>query len=156
MRVWRLALGRYREMDGEGARLYGGRWNSPGVPVVYAATHISLALVEQLVHLKPERLPDAFRVLAVEMPDDAPLESPTPLVDPNDQDACRRYGDNWVASLRSAALVVPSVVVPARLQPGEIDIEERNVVLNPRHASAGGWRVVETSFRIDPRLRGGR
>lgn len=156
MRVWRLALGRYRELDGEGARLYGGRWNSLGVPVVYAATHISLALIEQLVHLKPERMPDAFRALAIEVPNDAAVETAAHSVHPSDQAACRQFGDDWAASLRSAILIVPSVAVAARLQPGEIETEERNVLLNPRHASAAAWRVVETSFRVDPRLRGGQ
>lgn len=51
MRVCRLAAGQCRETDGEGARVYGGRWNSPGIPVVHAATRVSLALLEQLVHV---------------------------------------------------------------------------------------------------------
>jgi RES domain-containing protein len=124
--------------------------------VVYAATHISLALVEHLVHLKPERMPDSFRALAIEVPDDAVMETAAHSVRPSDQAACRQFGDDWAASLRSAILVVPSVVVAARLHPGEIETEERNILLNPRHASASAWRVEETSFRVDPRLRGGR
>jgi RES domain-containing protein len=153
MRVWRLALGRYREVDGEGARLYGGRWNSPGNPVVYTATHISLALLEQLVHVNPDRLPDAFRVLAIEVPDEPPPEIASATVLPTDPVACRRYGDAWAASQRSAALVVPSAVVAATLQPGDLETQERNVLLNPRHASADMWRVLETSFRVDARLK---
>ena len=143
-------------MDGEGARLYGGRWNSPGVPVVYAATHISLALIEQLVHMRPERVPDAFRALAIQVPNDTAVETAAPLVQTDDPAACRQYGDDWAASLRSAILIVPSVLVAARLQPGDIEAQERNVLLNPQHASAHTWRIVETSFRVDPRLRGGQ
>jgi RES domain-containing protein len=153
VRVWRLALGRHHELDGEGARLYGGRWNSPGVPVVYAATHLSLALLEQLVHVSLERMPDAFRAFAIELPDDVPVE--TIKLSPSNSDpiACRRYGDIWATTLRSAALIVPSVVVPAMLDPGGISTDERNVVLNPRHTSVAAWRVVETTFRIDPQLK---
>jgi RES domain-containing protein len=153
VRVWRLALARHHELDGEGARLYGGRWNSPGVPVVYAATHLSLALLEQLVHVSPERLPDTFRAFAIELPDDAPVETIKLSPSDNDPIACRHYGDNWATALRSAMLIVPSAVVPATLDPDGISTDERNVVLNPRHASAVAWRVVETSFRIDPRLK---
>lgn len=153
MRVWRLALGRHHELDGEGARLYGDRWNSPGVPVVYAATHLSLALLEQLVHVSLERLPDAFRAFAIELPDDAPVETVRLAPDRGDPLACRRYGDVWAASGRAAALIVPSVLVPAMLDPGGIGTDERNVVLNPRHGSAGAWRIVETAFRIDARLK---
>lgn len=154
MRVWRLALGRFHELDGEGARLYGGRWNSPGVPVVYTATHLTLALLEQLVHFDPARLPGAFRAFAIELPDDVPTETAELAAD--DPAECREHGDVWAASLRSAALIVPSVLVPPALHPGRIATGERNVLLNPRHRSALSWLVTETSFRIDPRLRRGR
>jgi RES domain-containing protein len=153
VRVWRLALGRYPALDGEGASLYGGRWNSPGTPMVYAATHLSLALLEQLVHLNPARLPESFRAFAVDLPDDDPVEHGRPDIASDDIEATRRTGDLWATSLRSAALLVPSVIVPAVLHPGTILTTERNVLLNPRHSSLVGWRVVETSFRPDSRLR---
>lgn len=151
MLVWRLALGRYKELDGEGARLYGGRWNSPGTAMVYAATHIALALLEQLVHVSPTRLPGSFRVFAITLPEETEHAAPDLPVD--DLEATRRAGDDWASSLRSAALVVPSVIVPAALDPGGIGTTERNVLLNPRHPTAATWRAVETSFRVDPRLR---
>jgi RES domain-containing protein len=44
--VWRLARRAFAALDGEGARLYGGRWNRAGQPVVYAAQNLSLALLE--------------------------------------------------------------------------------------------------------------
>jgi RES domain-containing protein len=153
VRVWRLALGRHHELDGEGARLYGGRWNSPGVPVVYTATHLSLALLEQLVHLNPERLPTAIRAFAIDLPEDASVERAEVSPDPRDAEACRQHGDAWAASRRSAALIVPSVLVPARLEPGGVGTDERNVLLNPQHGSAAQWRVVETAFRVDARLK---
>lgn len=151
MRVWRLALGRTHRLDGEGARLYGGRWNSPGTPVVYAATRLSLALLEQLVHLDPARLPVALRAFAIDLPEEAVVETASIAAD--DPVACRRFGDSWAASLRSAAAIVPSAVVPAVLHPDETATEEYNVLLNPRHPAAALWRVTETDFRVDPRLR---
>ncbi len=154
MRAWRLALGRYHELDGEGARLYGGRWNSPGTPLVYAATHVSLALLEQLVHLNLDRIPATFCGFSIDLPDDVPVETPTVAAD--DVTECRRYGDAWAVSLRSAVLMVPSAVLPPSLQPGEILTDERNVLLNLRHASARPWRVVETSFQVDRQLRRSR
>lgn len=156
MLVWRLALGRFPETDGEGARLYGGRWNSPGVAMVYTATHVSLALLEQLVHLNSEELPSAFRTFAIRIPDDSPTESAPDMAEPAEREVCRKLGDDWIASMRSCALIVPSVLVAPMFQPGDIPTMERNVLLNPRHASAVHWQVVETSFRVDSRLRGGR
>ncbi len=151
--MWRLASGSHGQLDGEGARRFGGRWNSPGVPVVYAASHLTLALLEQLVHFEPEDLPDSFRAFAIDLPEGAAVEVLEAPSAPVDIAASRLHGDAWAASLRSAALVVPSVVIPARLTPGDIPTTERNVVLNPRHVSAAAWRATETSFRVDPRLR---
>ena len=41
----RLVLSKYAEsaFDGQGARLFGGRWNSKGTPMVYAASSLALA-----------------------------------------------------------------------------------------------------------------
>ena len=135
MLVWRLALGRYKELDGEGARLYGGRWNSPGTAMVYAATHIALALLEQLVHVSPTRLPRSFRVFAITLPEETEHAAPDLPVD--DLEATRRAGDDWASSLRSAALVVPCDGRSCARQPwSPVDL-------------AGGRDL----FRVDPRLR---
>lgn len=153
MLFWRLALGRYPTLDGESARLYGGRWNSPGTPIVYAATGITLALLEQLVHVSPARLPRSSRAFAITLPDETEIEHAALDLAVDDLEATRRAGDDWAASLRSAVLIVPSVIVPAVLEPGGVTTTERNVLLNPRHPSATAWTPVETSFRVDPRLR---
>jgi len=153
MRVWRLVVGKYRETDGEGARIYGGRRNSPGVPVVYTATHVSLALLEQLVHVDPEDLPDAFRAFVIDLPDHLSVEVAVQSILPGDPETCRRCGDEWAGSRRSAALVVPPTPVAARLQPGTIETTKRNVLLNPRQVSAEAWRVAETSFSVHARLK---
>ena len=54
---WRLVHARYvaHTFDGEGARLYGGRWNSPGRPAVYTVGSLALAALEVLVHLKSRK-----------------------------------------------------------------------------------------------------
>src|SRR5437867_8573189 len=112
---------------GEGARLYGGRWNSPGVAVVYGSQHKSLAALELLVHLNPRR-PNRFKtfffqfpyslvenVLLRDLPKDW-LEQPPP---PSTQ----QLGDAWVRESRSAVLAVPSIIIP----------EELNYMVNPGH-----------------------
>ena len=64
MIVYRLCKAVYSALDGEGARLWGGRWNSAGRPMVYAAASPSLAVLEVLVHLDlpAELLPDDLRL----------------------------------------------------------------------------------------------
>ncbi len=100
--------------------------------MIYAATHVALALLEHLVHLNPERLPSTMRAFAIDLPEDAAVERGS--LAPGDTDATRRFGDGWIASLRAAALIVPSILIPETLSGFATD--ERNVLLNPRHTSA--------------------
>ncbi len=113
--------------DGEGARRFGGRWNSPGVLVVYASQHKSLAALEQLVHYHPQ-LPNRFKAFRFQVPDSLiqtlparslPLDwrqSPPPP-------SVQSLGDAWAKASRSAVLAVPSILIP----------EELNYLLNPAH-----------------------
>ena len=52
--IWRLTRERYADsaFSGERARQHGGRFNSPGTPVVYTAESLPLALVETSAGLK--------------------------------------------------------------------------------------------------------
>jgi RES domain-containing protein len=149
VRVWRLARAAYPALDGEGARRYGGRWNAPGIPVVYASTHLSLAALELLVHVEPQDLPADLVAFEIDVPDDAPMET----LDPTSLQAdwhravecptCRDAGARWAAELTALALIVPSAVVPA----------ETNVLLNPVHAHATRLSVVSTApFEFDARI----
>ena len=125
--AWRIDRNIYRAtaFTGEGARVYGGRWNSQGVSVVYTAEHRSLAMLEILVHLRRPRDYELYSVKFDEslvqelagrnLPRNWDVEPPT--------GDTQEIGDNWVMSASSAVLSVPSAVVP----------EERNYILNPRH-----------------------
>ena len=143
MIVYRLAKAAYAALDGEGARLYGGRWNSPGHPVVYAAANPSLAVLEVLVHLDlpTELMPDDYMLLGIEVPDVAAVE--TIAAAPPDAEACVTIGDDFLTRRGALILSVPSVVVP----------QERNVLLNVLHPSMSTVSLVsQEPFRFDPRL----
>jgi RES domain-containing protein len=127
--AWRLIKTKYlaTAWDGEGAGKSGGRWNSVGVPVVYVSETLSLALVEILAHLTIGVLP-AYSAIRVDFDESiaTSLEaqrlpkgwrvSPPPIT-------TQQIGDGWVRAATSAALRVPSVIVPS----------EFNYVLNPAH-----------------------
>lgn len=124
MRVYRIADGRYPLLDGMGPFLVGGRWNSPGVRVVYGSLSYACAMLEILVHLNSDRLPSTFVDVTLDVLDGLPVET---VVLP---DAWREkpnltadIGDEWAASLRTVALLVPSAVAK----------NETNVLLNPLH-----------------------
>ena len=143
MIFYRLAKAAFTALDGEGARLFGGRWNSVGRPMIYAAACPSLAVLEVLVHLDLpiDLMPDDYRLLAIEIPGDAPVERLERT--PADAETCLAIGDDFLTRGAALALLVPSVVVP----------QERNALINVRHAGMGVVRVVgEEGFRFDRRL----
>ena len=147
--LWRLVRPGFAPgVDGRGAERYGGRWNSPGLPAVYCASHLSLAVLEYFVHLPPElRRRDLLPLMtAVELRlDGGSVEAVGDLDRLDDLAWCRARGDDWLERGAPLALEVPSVVVP----------RERNVILNTRHADFGSVRVVEIfPFRFDPRMGG--
>lgn len=147
--AWRIVKERHADtaFSGEGAARYGGRWNSRGVPVVYASSSRALALLECLVHLNP---PVLFRYVAI------PAEFPDAIVERLDVSglppewraeppgrASQAAGDAWVREARSAVWSVPSVLVPG----------ESNFLLNPAHPD---FRRVTLGapepLSFDPRL----
>lgn len=125
-----------RCLDGEGARRFGGRWSSPGWPVVYLSEQLSLATLEVFVHLPGGRMLDDHVAWKVEL-DDAEVEELAAGDCPPDwrsmpsPGSTAAVGDRWLAGGRSLALRVPSVVVPL----------EGNLLLNPAHPAAGAVRA---------------
>jgi hypothetical protein len=89
--------------------------------------------------LNPERLPEGFRVIAIELPDKPAPKIASATVMLADPEACRRFGDSWAVSRRAAALVVASVVNAARLRPRDLATQERNGLLP---ASCVGRRLA--------------
>ncbi|HME72143.1 MAG TPA: RES family NAD+ phosphorylase [Myxococcota bacterium] len=135
--------------DGEGARLFGGRWNRPGVAVVYASENLSLAALELLVHLEWGALLGHYVVCRVEFPESAVEELPAKglpahwRVSPAPP-ALQEIGTGWARARRSAVLRVPSAVIPL----------ESNFLLNPDHPSFRRFvRTAPERFDFDPRLR---
>lgn len=146
MRFYRIADVRHSPETGEGARLHGGRWNSPGRAVIYACETQSGAILEKLVHTNG-RMPKHQVCVVFEAPDSlkfATLDAKdAPGWESKDMIASRKAGDAWLAAAKTAVLRVPSVVFDA----------ERNVLINPEHADFRGFRVVSAApVRWDERL----
>ena len=143
--IYRVCRARNARLDGEGARLAGGRWNSPGRAVVYMAESIALAVLENLVHMSPQDFPTGYVSVAAVLPDglnmatEQDLRLRADLRELSSQD----LGDWWIDSKQSAVLEVPSAVVTG----------EHNYLLNPAHPDFA--RIVADPpalFHFDPRL----
>lgn len=148
MIAYRIADARHPIFDSTGAMLYGGRWNSVGVRVIYAAETYAGALLEVLAHSNLSRPPKNHRVVRIEIPDDLTIETVLPAElpgwDSEDTSASRNYGDEWYRSKRTPVLRVPGVVTEGR---------ERNLVLNTEHPDfrlvvAGTPEIVHWDARL--------
>src|ERR1041385_2966548 len=150
--VWRLTPPEFHtELDGEGARLFGGRWNSPGLRALYTSSHLSLSVLETYVNIPAaarNSLP-VFQAVNISIPDDASTMRVSPaqlaelLMMSDPVEASRLIGDDWIKRCDSLVLRAPSVLVP----------EEDNLIVNPDNADASNIRIVSTrAFHFDPRL----
>jgi RES domain-containing protein len=150
LEVWRITDKKFKNsaFSGEGARLWGGRFNSPGKKAVYTSGSLSLALLETLVQSNDRsNLEEKVLIRAtiteeiIYMPPKSELPDKwawTPV-----SKASQRYGDDWITKNKHAVLKVPSVVVPI----------EFNYVINPNHPHFNRITITNPELiSIDPRL----
>ena len=150
VRSYRIVKRKWQDsaFDGEGARRFPGRWNNRGTPMLYTASTRSLAILEILVHFEAGDLfREHFVVFELAIPDACLLQLDTDL--PADwmeapvAASTRAIGDQWISSQASAALAVPSVIVPSEL----------NYLINPGHPDFRKIRIGKPEpLGIDPRL----
>jgi len=150
MRFWRICRRRYAAgaASGEGARLYGGRWNSRGVRMVYASTSLALAAVETFVNLEPNLQPKDLISIEGNIPDGLEISRvdlktlPANWRETRDE-SLRRFGDDWIRAGQTAALLVPSAAIRG----------EWNVLLNPAHGDFSKIRFRKPQpFEFDVRM----
>jgi RES domain-containing protein len=147
--AWRIVKAKHAAIafSGYGAATFGGRWNSPGVKIVYASATKSLATLENLVHLNPKvvfeyvclrmEFEDSLveKIVARHLPKDWDSHPPSP--------STQKVGDDWVRSERSAVLAVPSAIIH----------NELNFLFNPAHPDFKKISIGKAeSFTFDPRL----
>jgi RES domain-containing protein len=150
VRFWRICRRLYaaEASTGEGARLFGGRWNSPGVRVVYASSSLALAAVETFVNLEPNLRPADLVSIQGAIPDTIEIDRldvktlPARWHESRDE-SLRRFGDAWIRSGKSAVLLVPSAAIRG----------EWNVLLNPAHSVFGAIQLRDPEpFEFDTRM----
>ncbi len=153
--VWRIVTARFADsaFSGEGARLFGGRWNKKGLPVVYTAESRSLALLEMMVQDDPPRA--RYLLIPALVPDSVSMREIAVSELSGDWRASaarselQALGHHWLQTRNSCILSVPSAVVPA----------ERNFLINPLHAdfskiTIGQTESLDTDVRLLQGLRG--
>lgn len=148
MIIYRFTAARYKEdISGNGAKLFGGRWNSKGLPVLYASNHISLSVLELLVHNKNyTSFQDPF-LMSISIPEGIiPVVATAEKLKAgwsNSIAYTRWIGDQFLQVNRSLILQVPSAIIP----------QEHNFLVNPLHSDFKKIKIAATElFELDKRL----
>lgn len=150
IRLFRLAVSKHiHDISGTGARIYGGRWNHPGYPVVYTSANRSLAALEFLVHVPMALAPADLSIVEINIKVDVDRESVEESILPcnwHDYPAPELLADigtKWLKSKSSLLLDIPSAVVS----------KECNMLINPLHIDIRHVHIVKTEkFSFDSRL----
>ena len=149
MIVYRIAKKEYIEdLSGNGAKRTGGRWNPKGTSVLYCASTSSLAILEKMVSIDMDLLPDDLCIAALEIPKSKILKIPKEELPKNwnhypSPDALKSIGKSWIELGNFCTLQIPSAVNPM----------ESNYLINVKHPLMEKIKIKEvTPFRIDNRL----
>jgi RES domain-containing protein len=148
--AWRIVKAKYADtaFDGEGARVYGGRWSSAGTRAVYVAQSLSLATLEILIHLQQTAILTDYVFFTVEFPEAclsvlSEVNLPKKWRDFPTPAANQEIGDRWIRSAASLVLRVPSAIT----------VHEANYLINPAHPDFSRLTVSSAMpLDIDPRV----
>ncbi|MBT8180321.1 MAG: RES family NAD+ phosphorylase [Eudoraea sp.] len=149
MIVFRIAKEKWiTDLSGIGAKLSGGRWNPKGLPIIYCASTSSLAILEKLVNVDYDLLPDDYFLAELEVPDSSIVKIPIKDL-PGDwnqfpsPDKLKEIGKEWIENGKHLILQVPSAVNPT----------EVNYLLNVQHPLIKKIKIKKTyPISIDERL----
>ncbi len=150
IKLFRIATAEHiKDLSGTGARIYGGRWNHIGYPVIYASDSRSLAALEFLVHVPMALAPENLSILEIHITENIEKETVNENQLPSNwrnypaPEQLAEIGTNWLKSKSSLLLDIPSAVVN----------KEMNTLINPLHEDIKSVSVVSVEkFSFDSRL----
>jgi RES domain-containing protein len=149
--LWRISKRKYADtaFNGEGARRFGGRWNSRGQGMVYTSGTLSLAALEVFVHMEVEDVQTMLAMIRVDVPIEVQISYLDMALLPADwrtipaPSVLATMGNQWFQAMETAILAVPSVVIPV----------EYNYLINPLHPDFTKFELHSPqAFEFDPRL----
>ena len=135
------------DLSGTGSKLFGGRWNSKGIPMLYVSEYISLAVLEMLVNNQFKDFSIELSLLRISIPDTIEIKEIklNKLKSKWNEDVSysKYIGNEFIKSMSNLLLKVPSAVIG----------EEHNFLINPLHADFKKIKIASTKqFSTDERL----
>ncbi|TKB98272.1 RES family NAD+ phosphorylase [Pedobacter cryotolerans] len=150
MLVYRISSPKYIEdLSGAGSKQYGARWNDKGVAMVYFAESRAMAVMEVLVHLRPEDIDKDFILAEFEISDDSILtinisDLPESWKEESEVETLKEIGNKFIKENKFLIMKVPSVIIE----------EDYNLVFNPNHPHSNKIKLIEKRiFKFDVRFK---
>ena len=152
MELYRITKEKYSEdISGRGAELYGGRWNSIGIPALYTSENRALGALELLVHTPKGIMPPKYILVTLEIPEY--LVAKITQIDVQklkfkwdslrESDKSQELGRKYFIEKGAFGIRVPSTIIKS----------EFNIVLNPRHEDYKVVKIIKKErFLLDKRL----
>lgn len=147
MIIYRLTTGKYaNDISGTGSKLFGGRWNPPGIAALYTSQHVSLAILEILVRASKYTSPASYTLLSLEISDKGIYELQSKKLKngwQNDLNYTQGIGEDFLNDNQTLCMQVPSAIVP----------QENNFLLNPLHPEFKKIKILSSELlELDKRL----
>jgi RES domain-containing protein len=150
MLVYRLQKSEYAQnrediLSGIGAKLYGGRWNPKGIPLIYTSATPELAHSEFMIHIK-NLPPPATNLVTIQIPEKEILDAeelPKAWRSYSNFSETQFFTQKWLSERKFMVLRVPSAIVPMSF----------NYLINPLHPKIDKVLVINSQlFDFDERF----
>lgn len=147
MIIYRLTTSKFSgDLSGEGAKIYGGRWNPVGLAALYLSEFISLSILEILVRANKYNSPDSYSLLTIQLPEDSVNSIELKKLKTgwqNHIEYTRSIGEDFIRMNQALVLKVPSAIVP----------QEHNYLINPAHKDSKKIKIIAVELlELDKRL----
>ncbi len=148
MLVYRISKTQYaNDLNGTGAKLFGGRWNHIDTPCIYTSASRSLAVLEYSVNVNVDFIPRALSICIFEIDETQIKEIKTKKLpgDWKDTPAPFSTKDFGTKLLEKGTTIIkiPSIVIP----------DEFNFILNPLTNEKAFKLVDIKDFVYDLRIK---
>lgn len=149
MIVYRLSVSAFaNDISGEGAGIYGGRWNPAGLAALYTSENISLCILEILVRTGKKTSPDTYMLISISIPDNGIFSLEKKKLKTGWQhnpEYTQEIGKGFLKENQTLCMKVPSAIVP----------QENNFLLNPLHPDFKKVKIISSELlELDKRLSG--
>ncbi len=148
MKVYRISQSKYADdLNGTGAKRYGGRWNAVGTPCIYTSESRALATLEYAANVNIDFMPSALSLCIFQIKEDQlktclAKDLPKDWKDFPTPSSTKSFGSGLLKK-GIPIIKIPSIIIP----------DEFNYILNPLATEISFKRIAIQEFHFDMRLK---